>query len=70
MRIGRIVHTRRKLLSWGVLVVLAATVGCSGDTGGGGPPDADVKAIQDADRDARQKAYGGTGVGTKTAPKQ
>ncbi len=71
MRNGRILNVEPTLLSLGLLGALAFTGGCGGDSGGsGGPPSAEAQALQDADRQARENAYGKSGYPGKTKPKK
>jgi hypothetical protein len=66
------VHSRRELLSLGLLGVLLAAGGCGGgvDGGSGGAASSEDQTQQTADRDARQRAYGAkTSNPGKTKPK-
>ena len=71
MFVGPTVHSRRKMLCFSTIGGLLLASGCGGGEGvSGGPAGADDKAAQEAERAAREKAYGTkTSNPGKTAPK-
>jgi hypothetical protein len=59
MGVGQIVPSRRAFLRYGALGALLFSGGCGGGTeGSGGPASDEDKSAQDADRAARERAYG------------
>jgi hypothetical protein len=71
MRIVRIFHDNRLVFCLGLIGLLALASGCDGgDPNSKTVGEPTTPAQQSAEKDARVKAYGPTGVTTKAQPKQ
>lgn len=70
MHIGHFIRANRKTLSLVLLGLLGSASGCGGDAANQPIPEGTSQAQQDAERAAREKAYGKKGIDTTPPSKR